>query len=652
MMRRWLSLYALACFWTFLPAQEMDFFREEIDHVVVVMLENRSFDNVLAWLYDQDTTPQHFIPSHTERRFRGLAGEDLSRYTNYLRNPLGEIIFGVAPIRGLPSLIGDDLLNSPKFNPHEHFPHVTIQLHGANGEGEPTMTGFVQDYATLWDEDDWADCKADISAIMETYTDKELPVMHGLARHYAVCDYWFSSVPTQTNPNRAYLFCGTSEGQTVNGHLGTSVFRGDTLWNRFDQEAPEVGWSIFWQSERVERVVDGCFSGPKTFAKMDQISHLQSHFHRMDRFHELARAGQLPDISFIEPQWTICANISLNDPDWLLLYYLGQNNVFGLEGNDFHPPGDVRCGEDFLANIYTSLIANPAAWQKTLLVITFDEHGGLFDHVVPPKAIAPDDNFSEGFTFDRFGVRIPTILVSPKVQKGTIVRSDDDAFPFDHTSVPATLFKWKKIDQARWNLGKRIDVAPTFEQVIALQEARQDPVLAPPNALLPSIEADKTINMGDKFYLRDPFGNYFAFGNGECKEYPLSDHQSKKVQLEFSGGTGPVTHGSFALIQSHDPQLDGANILETSLYYSNCKFSANNHFPQQWWTIKRADQPYVGLAIQDGDRIYLENHNYLNLLHLVPCRLASSNTYFDNFLKTYSVTDNDSANHYWIIEKE
>ena len=78
------------------------------------------------------------------------------------------------------------------------------------------MTGFLQDYASLWDEDDWMNQKKDICAVMESYTDQELPVIYALARHYAVSDLWFSSVPTQTNPNRAFLACGTSDGQIIN----------------------------------------------------------------------------------------------------------------------------------------------------------------------------------------------------------------------------------------------------------------------------------------------------------------------------------------------------------------------------------------------------------------------------------------------------
>src|SRR5205807_10570483 len=108
--------------------------------------------------------------------------------------------------------------------------------------------------------------------------------------------------------------------------------------------------------------------------------------------HALARKGELPHFSMIEPQWTLAINID-EKVKWYDLHHAVQAMLWGIQGNDLHPPGDVRTGENLLANIYTSLSANQEAWNKTLLIITFDEHGGLFDHVPPPSAIPPDNHF-------------------------------------------------------------------------------------------------------------------------------------------------------------------------------------------------------------------------------------------------------------------
>ena len=137
------------------------------------------------------------------------------------------------------------------------------------------MLGFLQDYASLWDEDDWIYQKEVICAVMETYTDKELPVLYGLARHYAISDLWFSSVPTQTNPNRAFSICGTSEGETVNGFLAKNLFQSDTIWNRLNETSPQTTWSVFWQSDMIPVLFPGPYSGTNSFASLNRIPNVQ-----------------------------------------------------------------------------------------------------------------------------------------------------------------------------------------------------------------------------------------------------------------------------------------------------------------------------------------------------------------------------------------
>jgi phospholipase C len=119
--------------------------------------------------------------------------------------------------------------------------------------------------------------------------------------------------------------------------------------------------------------------------------------------------------------------------------------------------------------VYEALTANAAAWAKTLLIITFDEHGGTYDHVDPGwGAIKPDIHQGpDGFQFDRYGVRVPTIMASPWIPEGTVFREPaGSAHPYDHCSLIAGILKWQGVDPATARLGARVAVAPTFESVL------------------------------------------------------------------------------------------------------------------------------------------------------------------------------------------
>lgn len=623
-------------------AEEEHLMQREIEHVVVLMLENRSFDNVLAWLYNDNQPPSHFIPYQTEQRYHGLSEDTLEQYTNVLENSSGQIVFSSPPIKGIPSVAGTPYLNSPKFDPFESFEHILKQVFGKGTN--PSMKGFLQDYATHWWEHEWASQKKEISAVMETYTEKELPITYGLARQYAVSDLWFASVPTQTNPNRAFSICGTSEGQVNNGPLGKSVFNSDTIWNRLSEESPESDWAIFWQADMIPGIIPGSYC-KNSYAALNRIPNCDDHFLTMDRFHELARNGQLPAYSFIEPQWTLSIDF---DPKVKVLI---EALLLGVQGNDFHPPGDVRTAENLIANIYTSLCANQEAWNKTLLIITFDEHGGLFDHVPPPMAIAPDNLDEQGFNFDRYGVRVPTIFISPRIKKGTVVRSENAEIPFDHTSLISTLLKWKKVDQSKWNMGKRVQIAPTFDSVITEEIPREDHIIGSSSLLNSYANEEDVIAMGESFYLRDKKGNYIVKSDSSIFTDAHVGSAKNRALLQLTGGNGNVTHGSFVLIQTCDPSRKDGNLLETSLTRCDCFYGPNRHTPGQWWTIKSVDQPFLGSKIRYGDKVYIENHIYLDPFQQVPARLTQREGLLSKYLVTKTVTSEGSEDNYWIIEK-
>lgn len=625
--------------------------QQEIKHVVFVMLENRSFDHLLGWLYDDKQGPDKFLPDSTDPHFYGLSEDSLEKYTNVLVASNGDVLYSCPPLKGLPSMGNSKYLNSPQFDPLEPFPNVTRQIYGCKGGNTATMLGFLQDYASLWSEEDWLPEKQKICAVMETYTDKELPVFYSLAKHYAVSDLWFSSVPTQTNPNRAFSLCGTSEGEIVNAALGANIFFADTLFNRITECAPQTSWAFFWQCDMLPGVIKGPYSGPNIFVSMNKIPNVDDHFETIDHFHARARKGTLPAISFIEPQWTYTSNIGPKGKDAVDLLSHNDEFLVGEQGNDMHPPGDVRTAENFLANIYTSLISNPQAWEKTLLIITFDEHGGLFDHVVPPASVSPDEHCQHGFKFDRLGVRVPAVFVSPKIDKRVVIRSNDPHTAFDHTSVLATILKWQNLPKENWRMGNRVLAAPTFEGVITRKEARTDKILVDPNTSISySDDTDDVVKMGDLFYLRDQDGNYLSHANATSWFLPFFSAQ-EKVALEFVTGSGPVTHGSFSLVQGTNPSLGQSNILQVAFFESDHDFSIDTHSPDQWWTVKSLDHPYLGSPLKYGDRIYLESHKYFDVVQHVPCRLIQEKHHFYTHLTTKKVIEDGVDNFYWTIER-
>jgi len=178
-------------------------------------------------------------------------------------------------------------------------------------------------------------------------------------------------------------------------------------------------------------------------------------------FKQHAGDGTLPSYSFIEPSFTI-------DP------------------NDEHPPHDVRLGEQFIHDVYQA-VSTGKDWARTLLLITYDEHGGCYDHVPPPWNATPPDPQSNpgeaGFCFNRFGVRVPALLISPYIEPGTVFRSTTEV-PYDHTSILATIRQWLEIPSDKMLPSARIKAAPDFGNVLTRTTPRIDrPVTLPLESL-------------------------------------------------------------------------------------------------------------------------------------------------------------------------
>ncbi len=436
-----------------------------IEHVVVVMMENRSFDNLLGWLYDNQTSPPPFnIPSQSPTAFDGLRP---GSYSNQLS---GKTIIASRPPSAWPPASNPNVVPSP--DPNEEFAYVNVQLFGTATPAPGAvadMSGFLKDYSAA------VSGSASGAQIMQTYGPAEANVLNDLARNFAVCDRWFASVPTQTWPNRGFVHCGSSDGHIDNDDY--EPYDIPTIFNVMESQGKS--WGVFHDTTLMPSLTLSQF-----FPRL--IPHVEN-FYRYQTFKNLCAAAasapaaqKLPSYSFVEPRFT------------------PELGLFAIDfPSDHHPPHNVCRGEHFLADVYQAVRNSPYR-DSILLVITFDEHGGCYDHVPPPTgaaAPAPGPVSRDGqFDFSRFGVRVPTIVVSSYVRPGTVFRAPPGATPYDHTSVLATLRDWLDLDTDPHNpflASPRITDAPTLDAVLSLDDTSR-------NTNWPMITAMCTIGSDDQ----------------------------------------------------------------------------------------------------------------------------------------------------------
>jgi phospholipase C len=394
-----------------------------INHIVVLMLENRSFDHMLGFLYSDSGNK-----SPAGQPFEGLTGSE--------SNPDGS---GKAVSVFKIEATDSNAYFMPGADPGEGYTATNSQLFNASKAPVPpleTNSGFVTDYTyTLgWQskEKGWSILPGTVAKdIMGMFTPAMLPVLSGLARGFAVCDQWFSSVPTETLPNRAFACAGTSQGHMDDK---TKTYTAPSIFGLLTNK--KLDWRIY-----------GYSAEPLTRLNFpDTTNAPETHFGLFTDFQAAAAAGTLPPYTFLEPSWE-------------------------STGNSQHPNYDVALGEQLIHDVYYALRNSPG-WQQTLLIITYDEHGGCYDHVAPPtNAVPPDDDAGEfGFDFKRFGLRVPTVLVSPLIPAGTVFRVPANSTPLDHTSILKTV-------EQRWGLPAltaRDAAAPGIGAVLTLKTPRTD----------------------------------------------------------------------------------------------------------------------------------------------------------------------------------
>src|SRR3954453_17097458 len=330
---------------------------DQLKHIVVLMMENRSFDHMLGFLKAKDS------------RIDGLNGNETNPDTT------GE----PAPVKAQAAY-----QSQLQPDPGHHFEDVKLQIFG-DPPGGPAMQGFVKAYYQKQQD------VAHSREIMYCFSPDQLPVLTTLAQNFLLFNRWFSSLPGPTIPNRAFAHFGTSFGKTdmdlfyLNEKYPTIYQRMTDKGKRakiyyYDQASGTIGMTFILKNQ------------PQFFGTLDQ-------------FQADCKSGNLPEYSFIEPN------------------YSDHDGATGRKlACDQHPDHNVLAGEEFIASVYMSILDNEELWKSTLLLIVYDEHGGMYDHVEPP-ACTPDE-FQDpmtGFKFDRLGVRVPAILISPWISKGEVI---------------------------------------------------------------------------------------------------------------------------------------------------------------------------------------------------------------------------------------
>jgi phospholipase C len=430
-----------------------------MDHVVLVVMENRSLDNVLGHLYGPEDG----------KTFEGVIGKDLT-------NPIPEWAEHGAERKVVPYTVATDM-DSPNPDTGEEYSHTNTQLFNILSEanrfklGEevsapynapepgqtPTMDGFVTDYISVFTaEEGRQPTYEEYAEVMTGFTPEQIPVLNGLARAFGVFDHWFSEVPSQTFTNRSFWTAATASGNVVNQPAKNFLAgnTAETIFNRL--EAHGKTWKVY-VAEPDRFSATGLIHYPRLKDR------LATHFVPFSEFETDAANGELPDFSFIEP----CLILGHGDYHPAVSRALGH----GIVVDNVDPPSSILGGEAFLARIYNAYRAmrspEGANVFNTTLFIGWDEPGGTYDHVPPPAVPAPDPSTAagqQGFRFDRSGYRVPAIVISPWVAEGEVFNDEHR-----HTSMIATL-------REQWDLGEpltaRDAAARTFSHAFTLTTPR------------------------------------------------------------------------------------------------------------------------------------------------------------------------------------
>jgi phospholipase C len=371
-----------------------------VKSIVVLMMENRSLDNFAGWIYSNNG---NVSPN----------GDTYDGLTTSMYNP--------APVTGTKVYAGATTVHkNPVLDPGEGFANTVTQLFGGNPPPNTQGMGYLTDFTTV------VNGKLDPNVIMQGFDPSIVSCTQRIAQQAAICDEWFCSVPSETWPNRSFVHAATSNGNIDNWPYDPDLWNVPTIFNVMARR-PGSTWRVYYDD----------FLIPLTWLQMRQLHPFGywKNFRGLDDFYADAASGSLPQYAFLEPSFF-------------------PSPVTGPE-TDAHPPHNVFIGDQFIGKIYNAIIASPQFQANELLfIITFDEHGGCYDHVAPFDNATPPPQTNAQFDFTRFGVRVPTIVVSPYVVAGSVFNMRPTGplpapgstlppwstyTPYDHTSILRTI---------------------------------------------------------------------------------------------------------------------------------------------------------------------------------------------------------------------
>eukprot|EP00250_Pteridium_aquilinum_P002066 c12276_g1_i1 orf=222-1847(-) len=379
-----------------------------IKTIVVLVMENRSFDHILGWL------------KRLNPEIDGVTGHEWNLIN--VRDPSSERIY----FKDDAEFVDPD--------PGHSFQAIREQIFGSSdtSANPAPMNGFAQQAEHM---------EAGFSkTVMSGFRPEIVSSFTSLAMEYAVCDRWFASVPSSTQPNRFYIHSATSHGEMSN--VRRDLVEGFPQKTIFDSiEESGLSYGIYYQN----------IPATLFFQNLRTLKSVKN-FHKFElSFKRHAQEGKLPNYVVLEQRYF---------------------DVRTAPANDDHPSHDVYQGQLLVKYVYETLRAS-RQWKEMLFVITYDEHGGFYDHVPTPLRNVPNPDGMEGhiseykFGFDRLGVRVPTIFISPWVNKGTVLHEPDGPTPssqFEHSSLPATVRKLFNLSSDYLTL--RDAWAGTFESIL------------------------------------------------------------------------------------------------------------------------------------------------------------------------------------------
>ncbi|MQL77817.1 hypothetical protein Taro_010200 [Colocasia esculenta] len=395
-----------------------------IKTLVVLVMENRSFDHMLGWL--RGRRPD--IDGLTGRESNRLAAGDSSSPEVFVSEDA--VFIDSDPGHSFQAI------HEQIFGHHPRHHHAAwASTHSRHRYADPApMNGFAQQAESMGE--------GMARTVMSGFRPESVPIYSALVDEFAVFDRWFASVPASTQPNRFYVHSATSHGASSNVRRDLiNGFPQRTIFDSLDDHGLSFG--VYYQN--IPAVL--------FFKSLRRLKHVNKFHQFRTAFKRHARLGKLPNYAVVEQRYF---------------------DVELLPANDDHPSHDVAMGQRLVKDVYETLRASPQ-WNETALLITYDEHGGFYDHVPTPVTGVPNPDGIVGpdpfyFKFDRLGVRVPTILVSPWINRRTAIHKPNGPTPhseYEHSSIPATV---KKLFNLPSNfLTKRDAWAGTFERYFSMR---------------------------------------------------------------------------------------------------------------------------------------------------------------------------------------